>query len=70
MSEAEVIKNKTNQMPIILLDDVLSELDKGRQNYILNNIVEGQVFITCCDKTNFENLDGGKVFTIKNGDIF
>ena len=70
LSEAEIIKNKTNQMPIILLDDVLSELDKGRQNYILNNINEGQVFITCCDKTNFENLDGGKVFTVKNGDIF
>lgn len=70
LAEAEIIKNKTNQMPIILLDDVLSELDKARQNYILNNIVEGQVFITCCDKTNFENLDGGKVFTVKNGDIF
>ncbi len=70
LAEAEVIKKTTSQMPIILLDDVLSELDKGRQNYILNNIVDGQVFITCCDKSNFENLEGGKVFTVKNGDIF
>ncbi len=70
LAEAEVIKKTTGKKPIILLDDVLSELDLGRQNYILNNIIDGQVFITCCDKTNFENLEGGKVFTVKNGDIF
>jgi len=67
LSEAEVIKSITKQQPIALLDDVMSELDPGRQNYILNNINNRQVFITCCDPSNIKNLIGGKIFRMQDG---
>ena len=67
MSEAEVIFNLTNERPVILLDDVMSELDEGRQDYILNNINERQVFITCCDKQSIGLLNGGAVFNMRDG---
>ena len=49
LSESEIIKEITGDEPVILLDDVMSELDLTRQDYILNNISGRQVFITCCD---------------------
>lgn len=69
LAQAEVLKNKTGEFPVILLDDVMSELDKNRQNFILNHIEGMQSFLTCCDKSNFENLKYGKVFNIKNGGV-
>ncbi len=69
LAEAEIIKDITNRQPIVLLDDVMSELDKKRQNYILNKIKGIQVFITCCDEENFKNLNDGKIIKIKNGEI-
>ena len=48
----------------------MSELDKSRQDYILNHIDGWQVFITCCETGHFENLNEGKIFTVKNGEIF
>lgn len=70
LSEAEVIKSITKQQPIALLDDVMSELDPGRQNYILNHIDNRQVFITCCDPSNIKNLVGGKVFKMHDGVLY
>ncbi|MBO5725616.1 MAG: DNA replication and repair protein RecF, partial [Clostridia bacterium] len=70
LSEAEIIKEITGEQPIALLDDVMSELDKSRQDYILNHIDGWQVFITCCETGHFENLNEGKIFTVKNGEIF
>ncbi len=67
MSEAEVIYSITNEQPVILLDDVMSELDEGRQDYILNHIEGRQVFITCCDKASVNLLNGGAVFRMENG---
>ncbi len=52
LAEAEVIKKKTGECPVILLDDVMSELDKQRQNFILNHIEGMQSFLTCCDEIN------------------
>ena len=49
LSEIELIKSRYGEFPVLLLDDVLSELDKDRQNYLLNNIDDIQVFITCAD---------------------
>lgn len=69
LAEAEVLKKKTGECPVILLDDVMSELDKNRQNFILNHIEEMQSFLTCCDYTNVENLKNGKIFNIKNGSV-
>ncbi len=67
LAESAVISEITEKTPVALLDDVMSELDISRQNYILNHIKDWQVFITCCDVANFENLKAGKIFNIENG---
>ncbi len=70
LAGAEVIKEISGEYPICLLDDVMSELDEGRQNYILNHIRNWQSFITCCDTSNIKNLISGKVIKIKGGEVF
>lgn len=69
MAEAELINAVTGEKPIILLDDVLSELDEKRQNYLLNNIRDRQVFITCCENSIESKMKKGKSFKIANGRI-
>ncbi len=69
LAGAEVIKEISGEYPICLLDDVMSELDENRQNYILNHIKNWQSFITCCDTSNIKNLKTGKVITIRNGGV-
>ncbi len=70
LAEAEVLKEKVGESPVFLLDDVMSELDPERQNFVLNHIEGMQAFITCCDPSNIKNLKAGKVFNIKKGKIF
>ncbi|MBR5190585.1 MAG: DNA replication and repair protein RecF, partial [Clostridia bacterium] len=67
--EAEIIKDLKGEHPIILLDDVMSELDSTRQNYILNKMTDKQVFITCCEKETISRLSAGKVFKVENGKV-
>ena len=67
LSEANIIKEITGEEPIILLDDVMSELDIKRQDYILNHISGRQVFITCCDPATVLRLCEGKTFHIEKG---
>ncbi len=69
LAGAEVIRQISGEYPICLLDDVMSELDEGRQNYILNHIRNWQSFITCCDTSNIKNLKEGKIIKIKNGGV-
>ncbi len=69
LAQAEVTKEITGEQPICLLDDVMSELDVTRQNYILNHIKGRQAFITCCDPLNTSRLKEGKIFEIKNGEV-
>ncbi len=69
LSEACLLKRITGENPIILLDDVMSELDEKRQDYILNHVKEMQVFITCCDVTNTIRLKKGRLFHIEKGNI-
>lgn len=68
LSSAEVIKAKTGEHPVCLLDDVMSELDEIRQNYVLNHISGRQSFITCCDPASVSRLKSGKIIEIKNGE--
>ena len=49
LAEASVLREEKGEAPVILLDDVLSELDASRQNYLLHKLEGLQVFITCCD---------------------
>lgn len=69
LGEASMIKNTTSQQPIALLDDVMSELDVSRQDYILNHIKDWQVFITCCEPHTISHLKEGKSFHIENGKV-
>lgn len=69
LGEAAVIKNFSGEQPVALLDDVMSELDINRQNYILNHIKDWQVFVTCCDPESVKLLRQGKKLHMKNGRI-
>lgn len=69
LSEAKVIKKITGEYPVALLDDVMSELDKSRQDFILNHIKDWQVFITCCDPSNIKGLKDGTVFQMEGGNF-
>lgn len=69
IAEAELIKIASGQEPIVLLDDVLSELDGKRQEFLLNKISERQVFISCCDVASVGRLKSGKLFEVKKGTV-
>jgi len=69
LADREIHKNTMGEYPIMLLDDVLSELDPRRQEYVLNRIAGGQVFITCCENDRLDTLLSGKVFHIRGGEV-
>ena len=69
LAEREIYKNATGEYPVLLLDDVLSELDPRRQEFVLNRIAGGQVFITCCEDDRLPQLLGGRVFHVEHGTI-
>lgn len=69
LTAAALIRKTTGEQPIVLLDDVLSELDEKRQHYILNHIKNWQVFITCCDPSQIERMVKGRVFKISGGSL-
>ena len=69
LAEAEILQQKTNEAPIALLDDVMSELDERRQDYILNHMKGMQLFITCCDAGTILRGTRGKTFHIENGKV-
>ncbi|MBQ5333870.1 MAG: DNA replication/repair protein RecF [Oscillospiraceae bacterium] len=68
IAQAKIIRDQTGEAPVMLLDDVLSELDMGRQRFILENIDGMQVFITCCD-TRVIGEPEGRIFSVKGGNI-
>ena len=71
LSEIELVKKMTKDNPVLLLDDVLSELDSNRQNYLLSTIGDIQTIITCTGLDEFVNnrFEIDKVFHIENGKI-
>ena len=71
LSEIELVKKMTRDNPVLLLDDVLSELDSSRQNYLLSTIGEIQTIITCTGLDEFVNnrFEIDKVFHIESGKI-
>jgi len=69
LAEATLLKETIGESPVLLLDDVMSELDRFRQNYLLNHIDGFQVFITCCDPSGLKELKGGSIFEIEKGRI-
>ena len=67
LSEREISRDDTGEEPVLLLDDVLSELDQGRQDFILNEIRSGQVFITCCETEKVTTA--GQVLFVEKGTL-
>ena len=71
LSEIELVKKMTKDTPVLLLDDVLSELDSNRQNYLLNNIGDIQTIITCTGLDEFINnrFKINKIFKVTGGKV-
>ena len=67
LAERELMCRQLGEEPVLLLDDVLSELDAGRQDFVLNKLKKGQVFITCCEKDRLTEL--GRVYNVEQGKI-
>ena len=53
-----------------LLDDVMSELDAGRQHYLLNRLDGRQVFLTCCEPGAVKRLEEGALFEVRRGELY
>ena len=69
LSEAEIIRRKNQTDPVIILDDILSELDFVRRNYVINHIKKSQVFITCCNINELSALSNGRKWNTENGEF-
>ncbi len=71
LSEIELLKQTTRQNPILLLDDVLSELDRNRQNYLLESIKGIQTIVTCTGLEEFisNRIKINKVYKVVEGTV-
>ena len=70
LAEADVLERESGETPVILLDDVMSELDTGRQNYLLNRLDGRQVFLTCCAPDAVKRLEDGALFEVRRGELY
>jgi len=69
LAEREIFLSETGEAPILLLDDVLSELDRKRQEFVLNRLSGGQTLITCCEDADISRRTGGRVLFVEKGRI-
>lgn len=69
LAERDMFYDSTKEYPILLLDDVLSELDAKRQDFVLNRIENGQVLITCCEPEKLAQVQGGRMFLVSQGTV-
>lgn len=69
LAERDIFRAETGEEPVLLLDDVLSELDAARQEFVLNRIGEGQTLVTCCEAEAAEKLTGGRVLRMEKGRV-
>lgn len=71
LSQIDIAKNETGEMPVLLLDDVLSELDSSRQEYLLKCIGNMQTIITCTGQDEWikSRMSVDKVFRVKKGKV-
>ena len=77
LAQRELYFSQTGEYPVLLFDDVLSELDRSRQEYVLRGIGRGQVFITTCESALCRELENPadqthetKLFHVKHGSVF
>ena len=71
LSEIKIVEEECGEKPVLLLDDVLSELDRERQKFLINNLGENQMFITTTDIIGSvaKTLPAGHIYRIKNGEV-
>jgi DNA replication and repair protein RecF len=69
LAERDIFSAALGEQPVLLLDDVLSELDESRQRFLLERAAGGQVFITCCESDKIETRTRGTVTRIEGGDV-
>lgn len=67
LAEVELIKEEMGEIPVLLLDDIMSELDRNRREYILNATKNLQILITCTDTDGMEISDGTRMIEVSNG---
>ena len=66
LAESRILGDMTGESPVVLLDDVMSELDASRKEYLLGGLEQGQIFITGCDPAFFSSFSGA-FFHTENG---
>ena len=69
LAEASLLEDAAGERPIAVLDDVMSELDGMRQDYLLNHMDGWQVFISCCDPHTVKGLDKGRIIQVEGGRV-
>ena len=71
LAEIEILRQTVKEEPILLLDDVLSELDRSRQNYLLESIENIQTIVTCTGLEEFVNnrLKINKIYKVVDGTV-
>ena len=71
LSEIELVKLVIKDTPVLLLDDVLSELDSNRQNFLINSIGDIQTIVTCTGLDEFINnrMNINKIFKVTDGHV-
>ena len=71
LSEIDLVKERTHDMPVLLLDDVLSELDGNRQHYLLESIYDVQTLITCTGVEDFikNHFQIDRLYQVTNGNV-
>lgn len=69
LAESDILQESIGESPIVLLDDVMSELDDERQDYLLNRLDNRQVFITCCSPETVNLMEKGKRVYVEKGII-
>ena len=67
IAEVEIIKEEKGEYPVLLLDDITSELDIKRQRFLLSKLQNMQIIITCTDRRKFKNMENTKFIRIDKG---
>jgi len=66
-AECRILEEMSGEPPVVLLDDVMSELDETRRKFLLGYLSSNQVFITCCEREAVNAASGSRVFEMKAG---
>ena len=70
LAEGEICREEFGDEPVFLFDDVLSELDDTRRDYLIHKILGKQVIMTSCEQTVVSGMSGERIVTVKNGEYF